>query len=98
MQNQSEAPLDVCIRNTFEEQFEKTLVEPLLKSVDETIVTYKNLMSKEDKLDEIKLLLNEDPEFYKNFKHKYPFIEHMRVNQQIDINYFENKFRNSKNC
>jgi hypothetical protein len=84
----------IRIRNDFEEDFEKTLVEPLLVSVGENIITYKNLFAPEEKIDEIKLLLNEasNPDFIEALKNKYPLIKHMRINQEIDLPYFESKF------
>ena len=70
------------------------MVEPFLKSVGENIITYKNLFAREEKIDEIKLLINEasNPELIKNLKDNYPLIKHMRVNQEIDLQYFESKF------
>ena len=87
----------INIRNEFEEVFEKKLVEPLLKSVGENIITYKNLLSREEQIDEIKLLLNEatNVEFVQKLKINYPLIKHMRLNQDIDLEYFESKFNNS---
>jgi hypothetical protein len=86
----------IRIRNDFEEDFEKTLVEPSLKSVGENIIIYKNSFARQEKNDEIKLLLDEasNPDFIEALKNKYPLIKHMRINQEIDLPYFERKFNN----
>ena len=97
LRTQNQESNTISIRNKFEEAFELTLVEPLLKSVGENIITYKNLLSREEQIDEIKLLLNEatNPEFVQKLKINYPLIKHMRLNQDIDLEYFESKFNNS---
>ena len=96
LKTQRQEPITAKIRNDFESAFEKILIEPLLKSVAENIIHYKNLLSREEKIDEIKLLLNEtvNPAFAETMKN-YPLIKLMRINQEIDIKYFESKFYNT---
>ena len=46
-------------RDRFEEDFEKTVIDPLLVSVTETINCFKNLLLRDETFDEVMLMLNE---------------------------------------
>jgi hypothetical protein len=46
-------------RDDFKKDFENDLIEPLLQSVNETIIKHKNLFSKEEIVNETKIMLSE---------------------------------------
>ena len=92
--NMKSKEINITNRNEFESNFEKILVDPLLTSVDQIIIDFKKKFSKPESMNEMRWLLNEvdDPKFIESIKEKYPLIEHMRLSQEADINYFKNKF------